>query len=880
MSSREPASKSPPPLPTRADASAVAAVVLGLCAAWVAAGSAGLLGHTLRLALTWVLLLASVVLAAPGSLLWPVLLASAAGLAATAAHDAAVNSFAAVFVLTALAARTADRELFSAAAFAAFVFTIYRVLVTSVPFLWVLADRMGHSLGVVAGAASGRGLEVGPTFAGVDHLVLMAAWYAAWLVLSPPPRRHRALFGALGILAAHACYLLIVAFAADALGALPKVDPKAEVTTWASVARHAIPWNLPAVGVLLHALVLAAMARWVPWLPRERPAGTRAGTAMAAVSLAAIAALACTLCTGRASLENRRVVFYEEGFLNWEKPKHGDYGRLSIGMYGMLPHFLRSLGAECVVSPALSEEDLRGAAVLVLLYPDKPWDAGQLDRITRFVNGGGSLWVLGEHTVKEEDGGSRFNDLLVPAGIEVQFDSATFTIGGWLQSYEMLAHPTTLGMGDDHNQLGIVIGASLRTRWPARPVVIGRWGWSDRGDPGGNAMMGDHAYNAGEQLGDLVLVAERRVGKGKVIGFGDTSSLSNGINMGSHLFNSRMFAYLAGGLRGPQETWRGLVGTAAAAALILLVWRRSAPGTAVLSLAVLGLLRVVCAQAAYRANDVCPDGRRLTDMQLAYVDASHLGGYSGESWRSEGLMGLALNLMRNGYLTLTLSEFDDARIQKAHLFVTVAPARPYSDSERDTLRRFVEGGGTLIATAGYDSREPLAPLLSDLGLQIGDGTEAAGPFPGPIPMGYFKAPFYQTSNYMNYVRFHAAWPVHNSARDAQVLAYGKGDQPTILVRRVGQGKVMVVGDASFAMNKNLEIESGQAFEGMRENPHFWRWLITYLRDQPLWIPPNPSVPEGREEEPAAIAAPQIAPVAAGGGAPPEAGAGAPMEGVP
>ena len=39
------------------------------------------------------------------------------------------------------------------------------------------------------------------------------------------------------------------------------------------------------------------------------------------------------------------------------------------------------------------------------------------------------------------------------------------------------------------------------------------------------------------------------------------------------------------------------------------------------------------------------------------------------------------------------------------------------------------------------------------------------------------------------------------------------------------------------MNKNLEQENGQPFEGLRENADFWRWLTTLLRDEPMWLPP-------------------------------------------
>ena len=71
------------------------------------------------------------------------------------------------------------------------------------------------------------------------------------------------------------------------------------------------------------------------------------------------------------------------------------------------------------------------------------------------------------------------------------------------------------------------------------------------------------------------------------------------------------------------------------------------------------------------------------------------------------------------------------------------------------------------------------------------------------------------------------------------MAYGTGNVPSMLMRRIGSGKMLVVGDTAFAMNKNLEIESGAAFEGLRENPDFWRWLITDLREQPHWTPPDP-----------------------------------------
>ena len=45
------------------------------------------------------------------------------------------------------------------------------------------------------------------------------------------------------------------------------------------------------------------------------------------------------------------------------------------------------------------------------------------------------------------------------------------------------------------------------------------------------------------------------------------------------------------------------------------------------------------------------------------------------------------------------------------------------------------------------------------------------------------------------------------------------------------------------MNKNLERESGEPFEGMRENADFWRWFLALLGEGDMWYPPRPEQPD-------------------------------------
>ena len=864
-----------------------------LAGAWLAAGSTGLLGHGLRRALVWAALGIALFAghARRGSLsVWAYAL-RLTGLAAAAgvtvcmvAMSLPAGNVLGVAVLAAVLAAGWSgpvRRALLLAALGAFVLGLYVLARVSIPAWWLVTDRLGGTLGALAAGLTGRPLWVGASFGGLDFLVLMTAFLVGWLVLAGSGRLRRGICAVAAICAVHLLYLVVLTCAADLVAGLPDPsDPEvAKRWSWAGAAAKLVPWNMPALAGLLHLLVAGAMLRWTTWeAPESTPGSAEAGAVPAGqrvpvlrwagvVLLAAAVPVLVTLTFGRCSMAGKKVVVFREGFLNWLKPRHGDYGRLSIGMYGMLPKYIEALGGKCLISPRLSEKDLDKADVLILLYPNERWEEGQLERIWKFVRGGGSLAVFGEHTIHEPENArgaptpatgaagprptarrprgripsSRFNEVLEPTAMRVRFDSATFAVGGWLQSYQPLAHPATIGVGDDRNQFGVVIGASVQVGWPAWPVLVGRWGWADPGDEGRPAMMGNHKYDPGEKLGDLTLAAEQRLGKGRVICFGDTSGMTNGINIGSHVFTSRLLGYLANHPGSPQAPWRQLLGGLCLVVLmVLIVWGRSCRLVAAAGV-VLGLSLWLCAQVSYGRGEVLPDGRRGQPNDLAYVDATHMEAQAQESWRPEGNMGLMLNLMRSGYLALDLPEFTQRRLERAGLLISIAPARQFSRKERRWLRQWVRDGGVFICTVGYDRRRASEPLLRDFGFRVGLPPGANGEEVEPQPLGHFKSPYLSSGHKQAYVRFHAAWPVTCDAPDhgedrKRVIAYGRRDQPVIVMRYFGKGKVVVVGDTCFAMNKNLERYDGRPIEGRRENADFWRWLLSVLRDQQMWVP--------------------------------------------
>jgi hypothetical protein len=630
---------------------------------------------------------------------------------------------------------------------------------------------------------------------------------------------------------------------------------------------NVVPWNLPAVALVFHT-ALVGVVFWIAF--GRRAVGRRGGdlergrggdsvgppvgesptlplshcpplvihprwlVAIAAVAI--LLPLASVFSRGFGTYQGKKIVAYEKGFLNWLRPEYGNmldnmnYGRLSVGMYGMAQPFVESLGMKFMRSKNLAAEDLEDADVLVMFYPNRRWRRSQVERIYDFVERGGALLVAGEHTIFEakkkpgsivypgeeedqelepgdewvgEEEGNRVNDLIDHFNMQIAFDSAEFAVGGWLQSYFAISHPTTTGLRDERNTFGAVVGATVEAPWPARPMIMGRYGIGDLGDYSKSdtgSYMGDSRYNAGERLGDIVLAVEKPVGRGRVILFGDTSGFTNNLTVSGHPFTARLYAYLASnGAGNPQAMWRQAIGgMLLAAAVGFLFWFRQP--TAVLVFAVcLGGALATFSYLTAEASEVLPRGVTYTpppDLtmpnadaaaaakptyrgpnNLAYIDGSHHSAASDESLRPDGIMGLTYMLMRHNYLALLLPELTGERLMdhpdrrdaslgveslKARLLVSIAPQRAYSERELIVLDEYIARGGRLILTVGADDAAPVTALLGQFKLNVGlygsstaygiagqarDTGASAGPMllgqqpREPTPLGHFKSEF-------------------------------------------------------------------------------------------------------------------------------------------
>jgi hypothetical protein len=864
------------------------ASLAGVAATWIAAGDVGLVAHPLRHVLVW---LALAVLGITG---WPLRRPSpreravlALGLLAAVVLNVTAalvyNVLGVTLVLAAMAQchEGQNRRVLCIVALAAGVLGVFRLAVMSIPTVWLLADGIAGALGRLAGAIARRPLAIGCSFGGIDYLVFLGVLLVVWLRSTPRPWLARASYAMAAIFAGHLAYLALVAWAPDLAAALPAVasPPASEfyvppAWSWSAAVGSLLPWNLPALAGLIHLATVAAMLRWTAWSPvladetgspwpalLDKPAVARARWPRfsqwdgAAVGLALAIPLVTTLSLGIPDLSGRKIVVYDEGFVNWDKPEFDSFGRESAGECGMLPAMVASLGGRLQHSSKLADADLSDADLLVLIHPLRPWTAELQNRVWSYVRRGGELLVLAEPWVLEEGQPSAFDEVLAPTAMRVRFDTAISETYQWQQSHEPPMHPASLGLGDLRDEFGLIQNSSIDVRWTARPMLVGRWGYSD---PGSDAtIVGVNRYEPGNRLGDLVLAAEQSFGRGRVVVVGDVTGMKNQSFSNCYSFIGRLLGYQAGHVGSPQALARQLLGLSGCLALVVLLAWEISPLRLALAAACLVVSLAFSTTLGEHASRVLPGGPPgAKQSNLVCIGASHLEAYSGVDWADDGLGGLKLTLMRSGYVPCMLPAVTPERLSRAAILISIAPAREFTAAQRQTIRQFVEDGGLLIAMAGADSAGPINELLQDLDSEGSHLQVPPSPAPSDtgaenLPLGCGHWMYLKNTGYKNHLMCYAGWPIRCPDDLSKVSFWVPADEqrtPAAMMS-LGRGKVFVIGDTGFALNKNLENAAGTLTADRRENAHFWRWFLAYATGQPVWSPPNAGWPEEAAPKP-------------------------------
>ncbi|MBN1188858.1 MAG: hypothetical protein JXA46_03825 [Dehalococcoidales bacterium] len=477
-----------------------------------------------------------------------------------------------------------------------------------------------------------------------------------------------------------------------------------------------------------------------------------------------------------------KVTFYEKGLLDWRIPVHDAYGPQSGGMFGLLPMYLEARGYQTVKISNINDDNLAETGVLVLINLQEPVSENEKESVWHFVREGGSLLVMGDHT---DVGGlmGSFNDLLEPVPIKFRFDTARPARYGWRGSLHFPPHPVTYGL-EDETDTQIWIGASLDCQTPCVPVITGRYAHSDSGDRQNTqgAFTGNMVLDPGEQMGDVVIAAEYGYGNGKVMVFGDTSSFQNGSLFTSYEFVEGVFRRLASHEVPGRTTWCKI---AAGLCLILVLVFLTRARWSLITLLICGVALIVSVTVPAAIQGESDES--VVRADAAYIDYSHTGRFDLLSWEDDSVGGLSNNLVRNGYLPYILRDFSAERLGNAGLLVIIAPIKPFQSEEIDEIDEFVDRGGTLVVSVGWEEKEAVAPLLESLGFYIDS-----------VPLGPVNL-----KRDDNVVSFTEAWPVVFNDIDTKVFA-GQWGAPIAVVKQYGRGKIVVIGDSYFLLNRSLE----------------------------------------------------------------------------
>jgi hypothetical protein len=525
----------------------------------------------------------------------------------------------------------------------------------------------------------------------------------------------------------------------------------------------------------------------------------------------AVLVLLAVPTTGLVHGRGASIVFLNRGIVSFTKPSYGQLGTRSSGMYGAFAEFPAVFGFRPMVMSELPP-NLDDIDVLVLTNLDQGLASSEKQRIWDYVAKGGRLWILGDHTFVK-NGKNWINDMLSPFAIKLNHDSAQFFVQGWFDSYEIRAVPPfSMLRNDAENSLGMLVGASLDVRSPAEPILVGRYGFSDRGTEirrPNVEYMGDLKFQRSERLGDLVLVAGQRLGKGKVVVFGDTSSFFNNNISRSYTLARAALTYLHGKPRFLYVRPAAAILFSCLLVALLFRYRSVIAERIPLALALIGVV-TWCAE---RSASLVPFDEEVTRNRLAVVDASHCSDSSKHGVTDDSTLGLSVNLLRCSRLPVACNEWDRELLDNAGLLFLVAPQKQIVRSKVRDIHRFMEEGGTVVVACGREHSGACKRLLNSVGMGIGD-----------VPLGRL----FDKRALGSPVSFFSAWAVESDRHNAKVIASYDEKWPLIVSRSCGRGRFVLIGDSFFFHNKNFE-----GFTGCdKNNIVFFRRLLQSDGDAP------------------------------------------------
>lgn len=702
-----------------------------------------------------------------------------------------------------------------------FAYALFFMLLQTIPAIWHAIKWFSLMFSGAIGSILGKSLSFGPSTSGLWIVIIFIIFSKVNFLTSDNKKQSqvvRSILYVSGLFISWIIYLIILGFV--------EFESKNDV-----VNLHYLLFLFCLIPTFLYLLKYEFKEPTIDILKLKKIKAKKIvkNGAVWALLLLFISSLTITTFIGASNIDSddQKILFYGQNMLGtWDIPQYGRYGREASGMFGLLPIYLTSSGYEgeivvenittfinatqpenetipiyvnltdyvsLIESPEITKDILKDVDVFVVTNINKSFSQTEKGIIWEFVENGGSLFVLGDHT---NVGGIEkpLNDLLKPVDISFRFDSALpldqkFK---WMTCYQLLHHPITSKI-NSLDEIQISVGASLDITSSSFPVIVGRYALSDQGNRLNEelAYLGDYEYNPGEQLGDIVLAAGSYYGEGRVLVFGDTSSFQNSALAYTYPFIQNIFTWLNSERTSTTELLQ--IGLSLiliiAAFLIYAILKNN-----IISFVFFPIVLCIALVTSSLVNPMLLSEMRITG-NVVYIDASHGERFDLEPFKDNSVNGLILNLNRNGYLPIILRDFSKEKISDSKILFFNAPTRSFTGNEIEFMKQYISNGGFIVLGAGYEDKHASLPLLKEFGLNIEN-----------IPLG--PVPYVEDNleDYENEPRFVDGWPiVFNEENGKSYYNFTWNiDYHLMIFVEYGKGGLLLISDSQYLLDKNIE----------------------------------------------------------------------------
>ncbi|MEK7814189.1 MAG: DUF4350 domain-containing protein, partial [Candidatus Desantisbacteria bacterium] len=225
-------------------------------------------------------------------------------------------------------------------------------------------------------------------------------------------------------------------------------------------------------------------------------------------------------------------ILFDIGHGDTSGPQWGydtDIDKSADAGHGRLLDFLKAYGYRVETrSEPLTPDFLKKYDILLLAMSSHTYTRQEINNIKKFVKDGGGLMVIGDHT-NVDDVMASLNPVLEGFNVGLKFDIVR--VDKSIPANIQAAHCPMFQGINPVREAAIGNGASLNVSLPAMPILtIGYGAFSDIGDMKtgpDQAYLGNGIMDKDEKVGDHVIAAYSKYGRGRLIVFGDSSYFQN-----------------------------------------------------------------------------------------------------------------------------------------------------------------------------------------------------------------------------------------------------------------------------------------------------------------------------------------------------------------